>query len=124
MNKKSLVITLDLLLVAILLFGRWITNQMIDLLPTCYATSLGIQCPACGGTRCFRYIVSGNITNAFLVNPYVFLSFMLLGVLVILLNCAVLFGKGEQLLCKLARPGLVIVWAVCFLLFGILRNLF
>ena len=120
--KKSVII-LDSLLILTALSARWITGAMLKWLPSCPFAEMGVACPACGGTRCVRMLAGGNISGAFGMNPYFFLSFVFLGILLVLLHSAAFLGRGERLLKRLASPAAVIVWAVGFVIFGFLRNL-
>lgn len=124
MNKKKLlVISLDLGLLILAFALRWISGLMMRWLPPCPAVELGFLCPACGGTRCVRYLAAGQLADAFRMNPYFFVSILFLGVLLVLLNTSVLFGKGEKLLRRLATPTTAIVWAIGIVPFTILRNI-
>lgn len=116
---------MDALLLASPLLASAITRLMLSHLPDCFVTRLGLQCPACGGTRCIRYFFQGRIKDSFLLNPYLFLSALFWGLLVILLNTGYLLNHrpSQQLLKKLATPTTVILWAIGFIAFGILRNL-
>jgi Protein of unknown function (DUF2752) len=38
----------------------------------------GIACPGCGATRCVRHVFRGDLASAFLMNPMVFLTGLLL----------------------------------------------
>ena len=124
MNKKKLLIFgLDMTLVVLAISTRWISGLMMRWIPPCPSLELGLLCPACGGTRCVRYLASGQIVDAFRMNPYFFVSILYLGVLLMLLNSSVLFGKGSKLLKKLATPTAAIIWAIGLIPFTILRNI-
>jgi hypothetical protein len=122
-KKKQLVLGLDIGLVILALLAKPVTNRLLALSSGCKLASIGFQCPSCGGTRCVRYLASGQFADAFWINPYFFVSFLYLGVLLVLLNTSVLFGKGEKLLKKLATPTAAIIWAIGLIPFTILRNI-
>lgn len=122
-KNQYLVLLLDLGLIALLAAMGIITRFMLDAPTGCILASVGFQCPACGGTRCVRYLASGQIVDAFRMNPYFFVSILYLGVLLMLLNSSVLFGKGSKLLKKLATPTAAIIWAIGLIPFTILRNI-
>ena len=120
---KKLVIILDSILIGAALASRWVISAMLQWIPSCPFLKMGVLCPACGGTRCVHLLIHGDIWGSFQMNPYIFLSFLFAGFLMVLLHCAAIFNRGEKLLKTLARPATVIIWAVGFVLFGILRNL-
>lgn len=122
-TKKYLVLGLDLGLVILAALAGPAAKLLLTAPPGCILASVGFQCPACGGTRCVRYLASGQLADAFRMNPYFFLSILFLGLLLVLLNTTVLFGKGEKLLKKLATPTAAIIWAIGLIPFTILRNI-
>ena len=126
MKQKRLIIILDIALILLVLCSGWIAALMLRLLPDCFVTELGLQCPACGGTRCIRAIASGDFVGAFAYNPYLFGTGLLAGLLLILLNLGYVCGfpRCKNLLQRINLPWLVILWAIGFVLFGIARNLF
>ncbi|MBQ3215446.1 MAG: DUF2752 domain-containing protein [Oscillospiraceae bacterium] len=124
MKKKIMVLGLDAGLLLLYFVIGFITDSMLALPTGCVLATLGMECPSCGGTRCVRYLASGQFLKAFQMNPYFFVSIFYLGFLLVLLNSAVLFGKGEKLLKKVATPTAAIIWAVGLIPFTILRNIF
>lgn len=55
--------------------GFYIASRFFDLtilhIPCPIYSKTGIYCPACGGTRAFYYLMSGQILNSFKSNPFV-----------------------------------------------------
>ena len=91
----------------------------------CFYLQFGLQCPACGGTRCLNYLTAGKVFYAFQLNPYVFCTVILSVGILSLMNIAVLSkkGQGRELLNRIWKPKWLIAWAVGFAVFGILRNI-
>ena len=123
-NKKRWVFILDLAVAALAALAIPLTNLMFRWLPDCMATRFGLQCPACGGTRCVRYFFSGQLVQSFRANPFYFVLILYLAVALILLNVGVLLElPGPE---KVARGmtdwRVVIVGAILFVLFGVIRN--
>lgn len=125
-KTKKNIILLDLSLILTIFALGPVTGLMSQLLPACYVTALGLQCPACGGTRCIRALAAGDLPAAFHWNPYIFLTVCFLGALLVLLNMACLFqSRLSRRLLRHISPGITaIVWAAGFVIFGILRNFF
>ena len=125
MRKKTLfVLLLDVAMVAVAFGAGVVTDWMMGSLPACPVAELGFLCPACGGTRCVRYLFSGQLAAAFAVNPFFFaLAWYLFGAL-LLLNIGVLLKVrwAERTAIRMTDWRAVIVAAVCFTVFGILRN--
>lgn len=122
-KKKKLVLSLDLgALLALLLLGP-LAGLMLRHFPPCPFAAWGIDCPACGGTRCVGYLFSGHIVDAFWAHPYFFVSIAFLGVLLVLLDLSVLAGVrwARKALDVLAKPRTAIIWAVGLVLFTFAR---
>lgn len=125
MNKKiASVLCLDGVLLLLALAVRPLSRWMMRNVPTCPVAAAGLQCPACGSTRCVRYFFSGEFLVSFSMNPAVFLLIVYLGAALILLNVGALM-KADRLE-KIARAmtgwRAVIIWAIAFVLFGVVRN--
>ena len=121
--KRWHILLLDGLLIALIPIAGLLSGLMINMLPDCLLYKQGLLCPACGGTRCIRYLAQLKPLAAFKMNPYIFCTAIICVGLLILLNAAVLSGGKYGLLKKLCRPTFVILWAIGFVLFGILRNI-
>ena len=122
--KKTYVILLDLGLVALALLAKLLTGWMLWLLPDCPVAKMGLLCPACGGTRCVRYFFSGQLGAAFGANPFFFVLIWYLGAALVLWNVGVLLNapKAERIARRMTDWRAVIVAAVLFAIFGVLRN--
>jgi hypothetical protein len=125
MKTKRLILILDGVLAFLVLCSGWIARLMLQVLPDCFVTRLGMECPACGGTRCIQAMAAGKWGAAFAYNGYIFITAILAGIVLIGLNMGFVFSiswcrKGLQ---RIPVARLVIIWAVGFVLFGILRNL-
>lgn len=123
--KKSFVILLDVALLLLGLAAGWVTGWMLALIPNCPVTQFGWLCPACGGTRCVRYFFTGKFAQAFAMNPFVFVLIWYLGAALLLLNVGVLLNVpyAQRLAVRMTGWRIVIVAAVVFAVFGIVRNL-
>ena len=115
---------MDVGLVALILAAGFLSRWMIATLPPCPFVAAGLLCPACGGTRCVRYLTQGAFAEAFAVNPFVFLLVFYVGIGLILLNIGVLAKaqRVEKIACAMLGWQAVIVCAVLFVVFGVLRN--
>jgi hypothetical protein len=53
----------------------WIWLKLGLRTPVCVFHELtGIACPACGATRCLRFVFRGQWMSAFLINPMIFVT--------------------------------------------------
>lgn len=123
--KRRYILLLDGTLLLLVPVAALLSGWMLGNLPACGFLRYGILCPACGGTRCVKFLSRGQLAPAFQMNPYLFCTaFLALG-LVILLNVVGLSQgqRGTGLLKRVCRPIWLILWAVGFSLFGILRNI-
>lgn len=93
--------------------------------PRCIFLEMGFLCPACGGTRCVYNIASGNFLKAFTLNPFIFLLVLYVILVVMLLNINYLFNVSflKKTLAAMVHYKAVIVIAVLYALFGIVRNM-
>jgi hypothetical protein len=123
--KKSYVFLLDGALLVLGLAAGWLTGWMLSAIPDCPVMQFGFLCPACGGTRCVRYFFSGQFAQAFTMNPFVFVLIWYLCAALVLLNIGVLLKlpKAEKIAIRMTDWRAVIVAAVLFAVFGIVRNL-
>ena len=123
-KKKQFVLLLDLALVVFALAAVPLTGWMVAAIPDCPVTKLGLLCPACGGTRCVRYFFSGRFADAFWVNPFFLLLILYLGAALVLLNVGVLLKveRSEKIARAMISWQTVIVLAVLFAVFGVVRN--
>lgn len=123
-RKKILLLLLDTALICLFLFSQHILGFMMRTFPPCLFAEIGLQCPACGGTRCFSAFFSGNFALALTLNPYFFCLFLYGIVLLFVLHLAILIPrKGfTKALHYMTHYKLIIALAIGFLLFGVIRN--
>lgn len=125
MDKKKVVLLLDgaLLIVATLVvpMAQW----MLRTLPDCSFAKIGVLCPSCGGTRCVRAFFSGEFAAAFSFNPFFFVLIWYLGAALVLLNVGVLWKVkwAERAARAMTGGTAVIIAAITFAIFGVVRNL-
>lgn len=124
-NKSFyILLSVDAVLLTLLFFARDLVLLAMAILPTCPFVMLGYQCPACGGTRCVFNILSLNFATAFRFNPLVFVLFFYALICFICVNLYYLFGIkwAKNVYKAMLNPKIIIVFAVVFALFGIIRN--
>lgn len=87
---------------------------------SCMVHSLtGFSCPTCGCTRMAIAILHGNIHQAFRYNPFVFITFPVVGIVTcISVYRYVFYGYLYKHIDKL-----MITYAIMLLAFGIIRNI-
>lgn len=126
--KKHLwipVVSVDLLMVSGIWFGKWVLQQMFRFGKPCNWTRFGAQCATCGGTRCVQAFLQGDFIGAFSYNPMVF-CWILYGILsAILLNLHILCKQkwaGRVLAQMYSLTAFLIALGV-YLMFVLLRNL-
>lgn len=97
---------------------------MMALIPDCPVTRFGLLCPACGGTRCVRYFLELRWGQAFIMNPFFFALIWYVGAGLLLLNVGVLgnVSWAKRISGAMLHWRAVIVIAVLFGVFGIVRN--
>lgn len=123
-RKRILILAADGLILAMALLLPQIAGAMIEGGPPCVSLQLGFLCPSCGATRCVRYFFSGQFAQAFAMNPYIFGLILYGAVWLAAVNVHILAGRAGagKLVRGMISPTVVIVLAVGFALFGILRN--
>ncbi len=123
-KKQIVTISFDILLISLVLIGRKFYEKLMALLPECVILTLtGRQCGSCGGTRCVYNFFTGNFISSFRFNPFFFFVTIYVVLLVFLFNLAFLFKikAAEKLLKSLTNYKVIIVFAVCYLIFTFLR---
>lgn len=115
---------MDGLVLLLALAAKPLSGWMMEHVPACPVASVGLQCPACGGTRAVRYFFGGAFSMSFVMNPAIFLLMVYLGVALILLNVGILLKvEGlEKIGLRMTDWRAVIVWAIAFAIFGVVRN--
>jgi hypothetical protein len=124
-NRKSYVLFLDLGLVIAAIVAAPLSRWMIACFPDCPLAVMGFLCPACGGTRCVRAFFSGDFLGAFWFNPFFFVLIFYLGAALVLLNMGVLLRIkwADQAAQIMTGWQAVIITAVIFAIFGVVRNI-
>ncbi len=75
-RRKAIALAVGIIVAALLtdLFFATAERQVSLVFPDCMLrTATGIKCFLCGGTRCARELLGGNIAKAFYYNPFVVL---------------------------------------------------
>ena len=124
-KKRLLGAALDLCAVLIAFLAKPAATLMINTLPDCIFASKLMPCPSCGGTRAVISLFSGDIVGAFEHNAFFALLAFFLVFLLIILNLDLVFGIkwAEKLRKILATPKTVIVLAICYVAFGVIRTI-
>ena len=122
MNKKQITIVGIEILIIILLY-IFINSKFIKLIPSCWVCdSIGLLCPACGGTRCIINIFKGNFVQAFFSHMVFFVSIVYLFIvnIVYIINI-----NREKKILKWIYPKYwyVIIFAIALVIYTIVRNL-
>ena len=103
-----------------------LSRFMHSVLPLCYVREYsGFLCPACGGTRCVIAFTRFDFVESFFYNPYIFITIIVTALLLIFLNIIV-FTKNnacKKIFSKVVKPRLVILWAIGFVAYGVIRNI-
>lgn len=122
--KKRYVLILDAVALALMLGAGTLTGWMMAKIPACPVMSMGMLCPACGGTRCVRFLFSGQLAEAFMINPFMFVLIWYLGAALVLLNVGALLkvSWAESVALKMTGWRAVIIAAVIYAIFGVVRN--
>ncbi len=119
--KYTLLIDIFALLIAVTVF--FCTRLMLLEFPPCVLLSkYGITCPSCGGTRCVNYFFSFRLFDSFLIHPVVFLVIVYLLVILLVMNLSLFSSYCDGILKKISRPECVVIWAVVYACYGILRG--
>ncbi len=123
MTKGRLFI-LDAVLLVLVLLGRPAAKLLLAIPVDCYIQRFGYLCPACGGTRSVLMLFRGDLGEAFRMNAYFCLTGMFSLMLLVLLHISVLSRRPDTIkLCRwIFQPYVPVVWAIGFVIFGILRN--
>jgi len=59
----------------VLKFFAW--SQVTRLLPACaFRRITGLYCPGCGGTRCTKHLLNGDLPGALAMNPVIVVLFL------------------------------------------------
>lgn len=80
----------------------------------------GYDCPFCGAQRAASYLMHGEFENAFLANPFIFIAFPYI-IIVVLCLCNI-FPEGSAMRRFAYSKYTIIVVGVLTIAWGILRN--
>lgn len=125
MRKKRMLLLLgDLAILALVLLIPRISQFLLRAGPPCIFARWGFLCPSCGATRCVRFFFTGRFSQAFALNPFIFLLIIYAIIWLILVNigCFTRWKPAQKVSAFMVSPGIVISFAIAFALFGILRN--
>ncbi len=125
-NKKAFfwVLALDAVIALGCIFISNIARFISSSSNTCLMKLFGLTCPSCGGTRCVYNFFKGNFAEAFGYNQFVFLIIIYILVLTVFLNLRYVFGFefAKKPINYMVHPTTVIIIAISFVVFGVLRN--
>ena len=123
-KMQCFLIALDLSIIALFLLLKPLANLLLTALADCIFDRLGILCPACGGTRAVFHFASGNFAESFHYNPFFFLLIIYFFLFMIIWNLEIFFGFGfaKKLRAGMHHPKTVIIFAILYVIFGIIRN--
>ena len=122
---RILIVLADLLILPGLLFCKQLSEHMMSTGKPCSWLLVGAQCGTCGGTRCVRAFLSGQLWDSFLFNPIIFTLIVVAIVTVLLLNrwllCRLSFAKKALKKIYGLVPFLSLMGA--WVVFTLLRNI-
>ena len=123
--KRIVMIGIDLLLAIIGDKAGLMVYYFTTIISECPAKAVGILCPACGGTRLSFYLLSGNFSAAFFVNPFLFITAIYAMILFFLWNLSWIFNLrfAQRALRLLLDYRIFIGWGIGMLIFFLIRNL-
>ena len=126
MNKKYLKLIITELLVIILVMVIFFivkSNYIYNISPLCFfKENFDIYCPSCGGTRCIINLINGNILDAFLYNPFIFIIVIYLFLLNIIYILNTIFNK-KILKFLYPKSYFIILFIFTWIVFTIYRNI-
>lgn len=120
-KKRGIIIGVEMILL-ITLYG-FINSEYIEILPKCWVyESLGLFCPACGGTRCLINLLKYNWRGAFFSHMVFFLG---IGYLIVINFVYLINLSREKKIMTWIYPKFwyVIVFAILLIFHTIMRNL-
>lgn len=126
MNKKYLkliIIELLIIILVIVIFFTVKSNYIYNISSSCFfKDTYNIYCPSCGGTRCIVNLINGNILDAFLYNPFIFIIVIYLFLLNIIYIINTIFNK-KILKFLYIKPYFIILFIFTWIIFTIYRNI-
>ena len=123
-KKQTLLLLGDLAILALALLIPRLSQFLLNAGPPCVFARRGFLCPSCGGTRCVRYFFTGRFSQAFAMNPFIFILILygIFWLFLVNLSCFTRWKPAQKAASFMVSPGVVISFAIAFALFGILRN--
>ncbi len=121
MNKKNLIIVIEILIIIALYF--LINSKYIEIMPQCWVyNNTGLYCPSCGGTRCIINIFNGNLVGAFFSHMVFFMAIIYL--LIIDIVYIINLNKEKKILTWIyPKYWYAIIFAIILIIYTIMRNL-
>lgn len=125
-DKVSIiVVSFDVIVILAIVFVKPVVSCAMNVLPACFLGKIGLVCPACGGTRCFYNFFTGNLYASFMYNQFMFFMIVFALILIIVANLAFVFNlsAARKIFLRLSNFRVIIVLAVFYAIFGVVRNL-
>ena len=126
LKRKELVIVLviDLIVLMSVFFRTYVFSTVESLFSPCFFAENGMLCPTCGGTRCVRAILSGDILSAFRYNAFALFAFVYGVFLLLMYNLYYIFGVkwSRRVVSILLNYKMLVIILSSFVIFGIVRN--
>lgn len=122
MNRKSILI-IGIELVFLIALYSLVNSKYIEILPQCWIyKTIGLLCPACGGTRCVIQMLKGNWIKAFFSHMVFFVGILYL----LIVNIVYLINLNKEK--KIAtwiypKYWYAIIFAILLIIYTIIRNL-
>lgn len=102
-------------------FYYFFDPNLVKWMPKCpFKLLTSYDCPACGNQRAFHALLHGNIVEAFLSNPFLFLSFPYLVLLMVSCNSRV--GVMGNIHDTVQHRITVMVYLLAICIWWIVRN--
>ncbi len=123
-HNKALLLTADILVIPALFLCKKMTEVMFATGKPCRWTLIGIECATCGGTRCVSSLLSGNIFEAYVYNPMIFVGIFCLILFFILVNLDTFFNvkRAKRIIAFVLQERTAYFGVAVFLTFFIARN--
>lgn len=121
MNRKSIIISIELIILLVLIII--VNSNLISCIPKCWIyQTTGILCPACGGTTCIVNLLQGNLKEAFFSHIVFFVT------IIYLLICNIVYIINLNRKKKIAtwiypKYWYAIIFAIILIIYTIIRNM-
>lgn len=122
MNKKSILI-IGIEIAFLICLYVFVNSEYIKILPQCWIyQTVGLLCPACGGTRCVIYLLNLNWIEAFFSHIIFFIGicYLVVANIVYLIN---LNREKKIAIWIYPKYWYAIIFAILLLFYTIMRNL-